>query len=128
LLLKLHTSLAKKPTSILTALKYNIIVSFMNEQQVQRLQVNPQELHLGEPDTYVSDPVKAEVMAYASKAQEEAFIGHTSLAAIYANGVTGPADWRRIGLGIYQKEAGEARKDADIQAEIAGIAYDKGSV
>jgi len=92
----------------------------------QITQVSPQQRRQEEPDTYVTDPAKAEVMAYASKEQEEAFVEHSSEAEAAGHNMQmpGDSDARRFGREI--RLANEAREKADNQASIAGDAYDKG--
>jgi len=95
-------------------------------QTPQTPQVNPQEIRPGEAETYVTDPARAEALAYASKEQEEAYVEHSANAKYYGRRMEGTSDWR---VGEFRNEtdlAQQARKEADKLASSRADAYDRG--
>lgn len=100
----------------------------MSEQAPQS---NPQERRPEEPDTYVTDPAKAEVMAYASKGQEEQVVDHRNQALEAASNI-GNDQWRSKGnygaTGEAERQAQaaeQARQEADKHAQGAADVYDR---
>lgn len=101
----------------------------------QAPQPNPQEVRPEEPDTYVTDPVKAEVMAYASKGQEERVVEHRAkaLEAVSHLGEGDPTKWRSPDNNYGPADAAEraaqsaeqARLAADKHAQAASDVYDR---
>lgn len=97
----------------------------MPQQPVDYLQEHPNA---------VVDPVKAELMAYASKGQEEKVVAHERLASIATTNIDrrGFEDSYPISAeheATHQAELAQgARTEADKQAKQAASSYDRPSV
>ena len=101
----------------------------MSEQAPQS---NEKLVRSEEPDTYVSDPAKAEVMAYASKGKEEEVVSerNAALAAASSIGSGSFYDQGRIlhpetAANRHAELAEQARQEADEQAQSAANIYDR---
>lgn len=102
----------------------------MDEQAPQTFQANPAE-YLNQHPQAIADPAQAEIMAYASKAQEELVVDSRNAALDAASNIGNEnfrSDTNRgaVGEANFQASAAEkARVAADQHATVAAEIYDK---
>lgn len=86
---------------------------------------NPQELRPGEPQTYVQNPHKAELMASASKDSEEKAVAARNLAARGLTEYLGDSDASHLDVvEAHAQSAVNNKEAADRQAQTVSDAYE----
>lgn len=86
---------------------------------------NPQELRPGEPQTYVQDPFKAELMARASKNSEEKAAAARNLAARGLTEYLETDDASQLdAVETHAQSAVNHKEAADRQAQTVSDAYE----
>jgi hypothetical protein len=98
------------------------------EPTIAPVQGGNQEFIIHHPDAE-QDPDRAQVMAEASKVQEEAYRAYKTEAQVRRWEAVGPGDgnqWLQTLASTAEHTSSRYRKAADSRQEIAGLAYDKG--